>query len=251
MARWSTAAIAVVVLAAACGNDDSASNAAASAGDLGVEIVQGDIGEGQVTVGGTAVDYVTVVPDGFGLGDVAPVLVAFPPGGQDIDLTRRIVDGTYRAEAVERGWVVVSPAAPGGQLFFQGAEAVVPDLLDWIETWVTPESGRFHVAGVSNGGLSAFRVAGQQPERVASLLVFPGYPRSDDDRAALDELASVPVRMFVGETDTGWREPMEATEVSILDLGGDVTLEIVAGEGHIIGALSDGVRIFAELDAAR
>ena len=62
-------------------------------------------------------------------------------------MTRSVADQTYRGQAVARGWVVVSPAAPNGQLFFQGAEALVPELLDWIETWVTPESGRFHIVG--------------------------------------------------------------------------------------------------------
>jgi len=214
-------------------------------------IVSGGLGEGQVTIDGVDVDYVTVVPEGFEVGDEAPVLFAFPPGGQSLDQTRALVSNTYLAEAVDRGWVVISPAAPGGELFFQGSEALVPGLMDWTESWVTPEGAQFHLAGVSNGGLSAFRVAGQQPERVASVVAFPGYPRSEEDVAALANLTDVSVRMFAGETDAGWVEPMQEAEQTLNDLGGNVVLVVFPGEGHIIGALSDGVQIFDELDSAR
>jgi len=253
MKRLSIALSGVLVVAAGCGSTDSSTSeeTANSTVDSTVEIVSGGLGEGQVTIDGVVVDYVTVVPEGFEVGDEAPVLLAFPPGGQSLDQTRSLVSNTYLAEAVDRGWVVISPAAPGGELFFQGSEALVPGMMDWTESWVTPEGGQFHLAGVSNGGLSAFRVAGQQPERVASIMAFPGYPRSDEDVVALANLTDVSVRMFAGETDTGWVVPMQEAEQTLNELGGNVMLVVFPGEGHIIGALSDGVQIFDELDSAR
>jgi pimeloyl-ACP methyl ester carboxylesterase len=245
------------LLIAACGSDDSsepqadASPPAITPSSDAPAIVVGGIGSGMVTIDGTDIDYVTVVPDGFEVGDTAPVLLAFPPGGQDFGITRTLVEDTYRNEALSRGWVVVSPAAPDGQKFFDGSEALVPGLLDWIESWVTPENGKPHVAGVSNGGLSSFRVAGQNPDRFRSILVFPGFPRSEEDRAALGGLVDVPVRMFAGENDSGWVAPMQEALAALTGLGADATLEIFPGEGHIIGALSDGVQIFDELDALR
>ena len=259
--------VALVLLAAACaGSDDDATNestdtsAQATSGDPAetdpVEtdpvIVPGEMATGVLTLDGRTVDYVTVTPDGFEQGDTAPVMIAFPPGGQDPELTRSVVEGIYRDEALARGWVVVSPAAPrDGSLWFDASETLSSELLDWVGGWVEPEGDRFHIVGVSNGGLSSFRVAGDHPDRVKSIVVFPGYPRSDDDRDALDDLAGIPVRMFVGGEDPTWITPMEDTEAALLALGGDVELEIVPGEGHIMGSLSDGARIFDELDAAR
>jgi pimeloyl-ACP methyl ester carboxylesterase len=246
-----------MLLIAACGSDDSsepsadASPPAAAAPSDAPAIVIGGVGSGTVTIDGTDIDYVTVVPDGFEIGDAAPVLLAFPPGVQDFAITRTLVDNTYRNEALTRGWVVVSPAAPGGTKFFDGSEALVPGLLDWIDSWVTPENGKPHVAGVSNGGLSSFRVAAQNPDRFRSVLVFPGFPSSEEDQAALGDLVDVPVRMFAGENDPGWVAPMQETVATLTELGADATLEIFPGEGHIIGALSDGVQIFDELDALR
>ena len=88
-------------------------------------ISPGGLSVGQVEIDGTTLDYVTVVPAGFELGDTAPGLLALPPGGQDLALTQSIVNGVYQTEALARGWVVVSPAAPNGELFFRGSEALI------------------------------------------------------------------------------------------------------------------------------
>ena len=226
--------------------------AAADGSDTEPAVMPGQVATGVLTLDGKTVDYVTVTPAGFEQGDSAPVMLAFPPGGQDPQLTQSVVEQIYRDEALARGWVVVSPAAPRGEpSWFGGSETLAPALLDWIEGWVTPEGGGVHVVGVSNGGISTFRVAGENPDEVRSLLVFPGFPRSDEDREALAGLTGVPVRMFVGSEDTTWIPTMEEAEATLTELGGDAVLEIIPGEGHIIGALSDGVRIFDELDAAR
>ena len=265
--RLSALTAVLLIVAASCGgSDDSATTEATDSApvattaepadidqpDAGPAIAAGELATGVLTIDEQTVDYVTVTPAGFEPGDTAPVMLAFPPGGQDPGVTESVVANTYRAEALARGWVVVSPAAPrGGPNWFGGSEALVPELMNWIEGWVTPEGGGFHIAGMSNGGISTFRVAGENPDRVRSLTVFPGFPRSDADRAALEGLTSVPVTMFVGGEDTTWISPMEEAEATLISLGGDVELEIFPGEGHIIGSLSDGVRIFDEMDAAR
>lgn len=217
----------------------------------GVVLDPGGTSEQTVTIDQTAIDLVLVAPEGFEIGDEAPVVVVFPPGAQDLNTTRATLSTTYAPEALARGWVIVSPAAPDEVRFFQGSETLVPGLFDWIESWVTPEGGGVHLAGISNGGISSFRVAGENPDRVRSVVVFPGFPREERDVAALDQLTEIPVRLFVGENDDGWVEPAAEVEARLTELGGDVELTVFAGEGHIIGALSDGVTVFDELDAAR
>jgi hypothetical protein len=237
----------LALLAAACGGSDErpAAEVAAPA------IAEGDLGTGRVEIEGTEIDYVSVVPNGFVPGDLAPVLLALPPGRQDLGLATSFTTSTYLAQAVERGWVVVSPAAPGGVKFFEGSESLLPGLLDWISTWVAPEGGGFHLTGVSNGGISAFRIAGLEPARFRSMVVFPGFPRTDDDLDRLDRLAGLPIKMFVGGTDLQWIDPMQDAAERLDRFGGDVAFEVLDGEGHIMESLSDGVRVFDELDAER
>ncbi len=213
-------------------------------------ISPGEVAQGRVEIDGTRIDYFTSTPAGFAEGDTAPVVLAMPPGGQSVEVTQRMMLNVYHAEAVARGWVVVSPAAPGGRLFFDGSENRIPGFLEWVDGWVTAEGGRPHLIGVSNGGLSAFRLAAEQPEGYASIIAFPGFPRSGDT-AALSELTDIPIRLFVGELDTPWITPMESARDTVEGLGGDIELEIVPNEGHIIQGLQDGQQIFELLDSFR
>jgi len=227
------------------------------AGDVKLETETGQVPElgsgvvtGSVEVNGSEIEYALLTPEGFEIGDSAPVLVALPPGGQNLGLAQSVLDDTYRTEALARGWVVVSPAAPDGTLYFQGSEVLIPSLLDWVETWVTPEGGAVHLAGISNGGRSAFRVAVQNPDRVASLVVFPGFP-DDQDLAGLEAIAGIPIHMFVGGNDTGWIAPTQVALDALTELGADASFEILEGEGHVMASLSDGKIVFDLLDAAR
>ena len=168
--------------------------------------VVGGIGLSGVTgADDTTVAVLTVLPDGFTVGQTAPVVLAFPPGDQSLDTTTALVDGTYEEEALARGWVVVSPVAPGGISFWRGSEVHVGPILDWIETWVEPEGGLIHLLGVSNGGVSVFRAADLHQGRFASLTAFPGYPRGEGE---IDAVVNIPVRLFVGGADEPWNSEM-------------------------------------------
>ncbi len=199
---------------------------------------------------GTDLTYGLVLPEGFDPAADYPVLLAFPPGDQGPELMELLAEGTYLPEALARGWVVLAPAAPDGVLFFQGSERSVAPFLDALE-WIRPEGGRIHIAGVSNGGISAFRVAGEMTDRVASIAVFPGYPSSAEDRAALGELAAVPVAMWVGADDVGWFEPMDEARRILESAGGTVEFDVRPGEGHILRSMSDGADLFDFLESAR
>lgn len=249
------AAAAIGLIAAACGGESAAEPTPEPApGAVGVAPIAIDTpGVRETTtlqIAGNDLDLTIVLPDDYVAGEQRPVLLAFPPGGQGQSEVDAGLDAYWAAEARTRGWIVVSPVAPEGALFFQGSEAIVPELLDAIAATYPPEGGRFHVAGISNGGLSSFRVALESPERFASVVVLPGFPPTADDLAQLDVLAQIPVRMFVGETDTSWVDAAAEARDALEDAGGDVALTIAPGEGHILRSLT-GAELFDLLDAAR
>ena len=198
---------------------------------------------------GTTIEYALVAPAGFERGATYPVLLALPPGGQGQEEVDAGLDRYWEAEALSRGWAVVSPAAPG-ELFFEGAERYLPELLDDVRRFVEPEGGAFHLAGISNGGLSAFRIALDEPELFRSLLVLPGFPPRAEDFDRLDELVDIPVALYVGENDSDWRAEAERTAAELERLGGEVTLVVSPGEGHILGKVT-GDELYDFLDAAR
>ncbi len=199
---------------------------------------------------GNDVAVTIVLPDSYAPGEPHPILLAFPPGGQAQAQVDAGLDAYWADEARVRGWIVISPAAPEGALFFQGSEAIVPELLDKIAATYPPEGGVFHVSGVSNGGLSAFRAAVESPERFASIVVLPGFPPTDEDADKLELVAGIPVHLYVGETDTQWVEGAERTRDALVELGGDVTLTVEPGGGHILRGLT-GAELFDVLETAR
>ena len=238
----------LALLAGACGSGE---RQALEFDVSNILIEAGTTSNGTVDISGTTVTYAVTVPDGFSKGDSAPVLLAFPPGDQTIEGTRNTVDQVYAREALRLGWVVVSPAAPGGDLFFQGGEDVLPGFVDWIEAWVTPEGGAPHVAGMSNGGLSSFRFAAENPDRVLSVIAFPGFARSDSDRDALAELSDVPIQIYIGGNDAPWIDGATATVDAARAAGVSIHVQTFPGEDHIIMSTYDGRIVFEQLERFR
>ena len=198
---------------------------------------------------GTEIPFTLVVPEGFEMGDEHPVLLALPPGGQgqaevDAGLARY-----WEPEALERGWVVVSPVAPEGSLYFQGAERYLPGLLAHVATIVRPEGGYFHVAGVSNGGLSAFKVATENAELFRSLIALPGHAPDRESFENLGRIASTRAWLLVGSEDESWRASAEATAEGLRDAGGEPTVTVLEGQGHILDV--DPAELYDFLEAGR
>ncbi|MEO8267609.1 MAG: hypothetical protein ABI706_19070 [Ilumatobacteraceae bacterium] len=261
--RVTAPALVVVLLAVGCGDSKSSSPSVAPSPTTARAISTPGTGTGTgaastgaqhltfTTTDGTVIDYVLLVPPGRTTGQPGKVLFTFPPGGQDLDVTTRIVEDRWHDEALVRGWVVVSPAAPSTGLFYDDPSAqLVPELLDKIAVDYPPEDGRFDLAGVSNGGLSAFKAALTFPERFRSLVVFPGYSQAGGDDPNLSKLKGIGVSMFVGGDDTGWRKASEQTEQTLKGLGYPVELHVVAGSGHIIESLT-GADLFDAIERVR
>lgn len=202
------------------------------------------------TIDGTTVEYALVLPASFEEGKGYPVLLALPPGPQTRSMVDAGLDGYWTQPAQARGWIVVSPIAPDGQLFFQGSEAVMPEFLRRVAATYPPENGRFHIAGISNGGLSAFRIALNHPDLFHSVLGIPGFPQTAADFAKLDQIVDIPIFLIVGEEDTRWLEEMEKTAVAFEEMGGSVTFNIAAGEGHVVRSIS-GDALYDYLDSTR
>jgi hypothetical protein len=249
--------IALVLAACSGSTADSTTTTVISDGQTGADAgVPGDLNPGGLDIrtlemsDGTQITYGLILPADFDASRQYPVLLALPPGGQTVELMTSVAETTYLSEALEGGWVVITPAAPNGTLFFQGSETYIPEILNQL-SWIGPEGGRYHLAGVSNGGKSAFRIAALNPDLFSSVLVFPGFPESDADEAALVELADLQFAMFVGSEDAGWLNEMSATRDTLEALGANVTLDVRQGEGHIMSSLSDGADIFEALENSR
>ena len=197
---------------------------------------------------GTAFDYALVLPDDFDASKTYPTLLALPPGDQSLAMVE--AGFGYWLGGEKWGWVIISPVAPNGKLFFQGGVVYIPELLDALAKNILYQGNKVHLAGISNGGRSAFRLAIDYPERFHSLLAIPGFPPEETDFKKLERLKDMSVTMYAGENDTFWVEKMLETETALKASDVTVTATVVPNEGHVIQSLTPDI-IYALLDPLR
>jgi poly(3-hydroxybutyrate) depolymerase len=151
-------------------------------------------------VGDTTVQYKVVLPEGFDPAKTHPAILVFGGGPQTMNTIDSTLSRNFRAEAEKRGYIVVAPAAPDGDLFFEDGDRIFPEFLKMILSDYKIKDGKFHVAGRSNGGIAAFHVAAANPQYFLSVTAFPGY-MWEPSAAKLLAISKMCVFMYVGELD--------------------------------------------------
>src|SRR5215469_6588917 len=115
-------------------------------------------------VGNTTVHYKVVLPNGYDAAKTYPAILAFGGGPQTMDTVDSVLNRNLRAEAEKRVYIVIAPAAPDGDLFFEGGSRIFPEFLKAMLGEYKIEGNKFHIAGPSNGGIAAFHVAALNPQ---------------------------------------------------------------------------------------
>jgi len=158
----------------------------------------------------------------------------------------------WRAEAERRGYIVVLPAAPNGRLFFEGGEKVFPEFLDRFLADYKILDNKFHVAGMSNGGISAFYIASLYPRYFWSITGFPGY-LIEASPARISAISKMCINMFAGDLDPDWRDTMKKQAEDFRKRNMTVSFAVEKNQPHRIGTLAgDGAaRLFDQFEEAR
>jgi predicted peptidase len=204
------------------------------------------------TVAGMFLQYKVVLPTGYDPSTSYPAVLAFPPGNQTMDMVQFTLLGNWALEAQKRGYIVVIPAAPAGQLFSKEGGKVFPEFLDKLLKDYKVRDNKFHIAGMSNGGISAFHVAASYPQYFLSVTGFPGY-LPDPTPERVSALASLCIYMHVGELDEGWVKSVQKQAAEFRAKGYRVRVTVEKGEQHVIRALTGpgAVRLFQEIEEKR
>jgi poly(3-hydroxybutyrate) depolymerase len=205
-----------------------------------------DVLEKTKKVGGVTVQYKVVLPNGFDPAKAYPAIIALGGGPQ----TMSTVDGTlsrnFRAEAEKRGYIVVAPAAPDGQLFFENGARIFPEFLKMILGDYKIQDGKFHIAGPSNGGIAAFHVAAANPQYFVSVTAFPGY-MWEPTPAKLQAISKMCVFMYVGEFDEyRWHDEMKQEAAFLRSKGAVARYTVEKGQPHRLETLAgdNAARLF-------
>src|SRR5215831_20863825 len=104
--------------------------------------LRAEVVEGTKTVGGTTVHHKTVLPNGYDAAKAYPALLVFGGGPQTMNTVDGTLDRNFRAEAEKRGFIVVAPAAPDDELFFERGARIFPDFLKMIMADYKIEGGK-------------------------------------------------------------------------------------------------------------
>jgi len=204
------------------------------------------------SIAGVTVHYKVVLPSHYDAAKAYPGVLAFGGGPQTMNIVDGAIQRNWRDQAEQRGYIVVIPAAPDGQLFFEGGERIFPEFLTKILADYKIADSKFHIAGQSNGGISAFHVAALYPQYFWSVTGFPGY-LPDATPARLGALAKMCINMHVGELDTGWKEEMQQQAAQFRAKGMTVRITVEKGQSHRLDTLAgDGAaRLFNQFEEAR
>ena len=200
---------------------------------------------------GVTVYYKVILPQDFDPAKEYPAVVAFPGGAQTMPMVDGMIARNLSLQAQKRGYLVVVASAPAPGLFYEGGDVVFPAFLDKLLADYKIRGRKFHIAGISNGGLSAFHIAASYPRYFYSVTGFPGYllnPTSE----RVSALRDMCVNMHVGELDQGWLDTMQKQAAMFRAKGMTVRFTIEKGQGHVMETLegAGAARLFDQFDEA-
>jgi poly(3-hydroxybutyrate) depolymerase len=203
-------------------------------------------------VGGTTVHYKVVLPNGYDPAKAYPAVLAFSGGPQTMDAVERTLERNWRVEAERRGYIVVIPAAPEEGVYFEGGDRIFPEFLTLLLADYKIQNNKFHIAGVSNGGISAFHIAVAYPQYFLSVTAFPGFVPVAD-QAHLGVLAGICVNLHVGELDADWLQGSYLLAEQLRGWGLTVRFTVEKGQHHRIETFENegSARLFDQFEEAR
>ena len=190
-------------------------------------------------VGKTTVQYKVVLPNGFDAAKAYPAILAFGGGPQAMNMVDAVLNRHLRAEAEKRGYIVIAPAAPDDDLFFEEGARIFPEFLKMMLADYKIQDSKFHIAGPSNGGIAAFHVAAANPQYFLSVTAFPGY-MWEPSAAKLQAISKMCVFMYVGENDPyRWHSEMKKEAEWLQSKGTVARYTVEKGQPHRMETLAD------------
>ncbi len=215
--------------------------------------LQAEVLENTKKVGKTTVHYKVVLPNGYDPAKTYPGILALGGGPQTMNTVDSVLNRNLRAEAEKRGYIVVAPAAPDDQLFFEDGARIFPEFLKMILGDYKVQYNKFHIAGPSNGGIAAFHVAAANPQYFLSVTAFPGY-MWEPSTAKLQAISKMCVFMYVGELDEYmWHGEMKKEAEFLRSKGAVARYTVEKGQPHRMETLAgaNASRLFEGFEETR
>lgn len=169
-------------------------------------------------------------PDDAG-NEPAPLLILMGGGPGNLSISRD-TSRWLGSGFASRGWVVAVPVSPNNRSFRGPAgNALIPQLVNALQTRSYISVGKTLLAGISNGGLSALEIARRDPGAYLGVVAVPAVSSSTFENKAL---AGFPVYLRIGgEDELGWANRYEETVEVMTEAGVDLDAAILEGASHM------------------
>lgn len=200
---------------------------------------------------GVTLYYKVITPKDYDPAKEYPAVIAFPGGAQTMPMVDGMIARNLKLQAEKHGYIVVVCSATAAGLFYEGGAVVFPAFLEKLLADYKIRRKKFHIAGISNGGLSSFHIAASYPKYFWSVTGFPGYLLNATDER-VSALRDMCLNMHVGELDRGWLDSMQKQSMMFRAKGMKVRFTIEKGQGHVMTTLEGpgAARLFDQFDEA-
>jgi len=200
---------------------------------------------------GVTLYYKVITPKDYDPAKEYPAVIAFPGGAQSMPMVDGMIARNLKLQAEKHGYIVVVCSATAAGLFYEGGAVVFPAFLDKLLADYKIRGGKFHIAGISNGGKSSFHIAALYPKYFWSVTGFPGYLLNATDER-VSALRDMCLNMHVGELDRDWLDTMQKQAAMFRAKGIKVRFTIEKGQGHVMTSLegAGAARLFDQFDEA-
>jgi len=180
--------------------------------------------------GAGTITYALQLPEDYDPEKAYPALLAMSPGEGGFNSLAYGMNAFWGKQAAKRGWIVLAPIIPfGGWMTKQGSKFIAA-LLDHVAEEYKIEGGKFHIAGLLNGGFDAVHFAVEMPERFHTLTGMPALP-AKPDRGKLDELKGLRVHILVDPQNKQFAQGAKQFKKVLSDRGVDASLTVLGGDG--------------------
>ena len=202
-------------------------------------------------IAGTTLYYKVILPKDYDATKEYPAVIAFPGGAQTMPMVDGMIARNLKLQADKHGYIVAVLSAPAAGRFYERGAVVFPAIIDKLLADYRIRGGKFHIAGISNGGLSSFHIAASYPKYFWSVTGFPGYLLDATDER-VGALRGMCLNMHVGQLDAPWLDTMQAQAAAFRAQGLKVRFTIEKGQGHVMTTLEGpgAARLFDQFDEA-
>ena len=186
------------------------------------------------------VPFRILVPEDYNPRERYPLVIALHGAGGDENTFMDSFDGTFKANAAERGYIAASVNGRGPYGGYRGDSARdVVDVLDLVQRVYSVDGTRTYLTGHSMGGAGTVRLGFDNAQRFAALAAIAGYGSAED-------LAKAPeMPLFIAQGGEDALVPVESARAfyeAALELG-------MANVQYVENPGADHVGIVAEVMA--